>query len=233
MESSDFMNYEEFILFLKSKSDLKYKKFHSNLIKDNNLIGIRTPLLKEIAKEISKNDYLNFIKRNKHKYYEENILHGLVLGYIKVDDEMLLKLIDDFLPFNNNWAVNDLTVTNLKAFKKIPFEKVLGYIESKNDFTIRFGLVLLLTYYISDENIDKILNICDSIKNNNYYVQMANAWLISICFIKQKSKTYSYLKNNTLDEFTFKKAINKICDSYRVDKNEKIKLKKLLESRGE
>ena len=221
--------YQELIKDLYKNKDEKYKQFHSKLLKNNNieLIGIRTPELKKIAKEISKNDYKSFIKQNTHKTYEECTLHGLLLGYIKVEEIELLKLIDEFIPYIDNWATNDLTVTNLKQFKKINIEKTNKYINSNNPWEIRFGLTLLLSYYIKEENLNKIFNICDSITNTHYYVQMANAWLVSMCFIKYPNETLSYLKKCKLDKFTKNKSISKICDSYKVSQNNKEEAKKL------
>lgn len=222
-------NYKEFINYLFTLKDSKYKEFHSKLILQNNIIGIRTPLLKEIAKKISKGDYKTFIKLNRHKYYEETIIHGLIIGYLN-DFNKNLTLLDEFIPYVDNWAVNDIVCANMKILKKHQkegFTKILNYIESNNPFHIRIGIVLLLDFYINDKYIDKIFKIIDNIKNDNYYVQMANAWLLSICYIKYKEKTYNYLLNNNLDKFTFNKTISKICDSKRVDIKDKEKLKKI------
>jgi len=234
MESRNNMTYnkkeyQKLIKDLYKNKDEQYKQFHSKLLKDNSieLIGIRTPELKKIAKEISKNDYKSFIKENTHQTYEECTLHGLVLGYIKTNEKELLKLIDDFIPYINNWATNDLTVSNLKTFKKINIENINKYIKSDNPWEIRFGLTLLLSYYINEENLDKIFNICDSITSTHYYVEMANAWLISICFIKYPNQTFNYLKICKLNKFTKNKAISKICDSFRVTKEYKEKIKEL------
>jgi len=221
--------YQTILNILHDKKDEQYKKFHAKLLKNDKikLIGVRTPELKKIAKEISKNDYNAFIKQNTHKTYEETLLHGLVLGYIKVSEKELLKLIDDFILHIDNWAVNDLTVSNLKAFKNINIKIIDKYIKSQNEWEIRFGLTLLLTYYITKENLDKIFKICNSITNDCYYVKMANSWLISICYIKYPKETYKYLKSNKLDKFTINKAISKICDSYRVSNKQKEEVKKL------
>ena len=221
-------NYNKFIKGLYSNQDLKYQEFHKKLLNSHiELIGIRTPSLRKTAKEIAQNDYQGYIKYCTHNTYEENTIHGLILGYLKIDTKELLKLIDEFLPYNNNWATNDITTSNLKVFKKLPIDYVYKYINSNNPWEIRFGLTLLLSHYINDENIDEILEIADNIKSKEYYVQMANAWLLSICYIKQKDKTLKYLKNNNLDTFTFNKAISKICDSYRVSKEDKEYLKTL------
>lgn len=221
--------YQKLLKKLYELKDEKYKQFHSRLLKNENIevIGIRTPELKKIAKEISKNDYKTFIKENTHQTYEECLLHGLILGYIKVNEKELLKLIDDFIPYIDNWAVNDLTVSNLKAFKTIDLMVINKYINSTNPWEIRFGLTLLLTYYITKENLINIFKICNTITNEHYYVKMANAWLISMCYIKYPKETFKYLKTCKLDKFTKNKAISKICDSYRVDKKQKEEIKKL------
>lgn len=221
--------YDKIINNLYNNQDKKYKEFHSKLLNNNTieLIGIRTPELKKLAKEISQNNYQSFIKQNNHKLYEENTLHGLLLGYIKEEEQILLKLIDDFIPYINNWATNDLTVSNLKNFKNIDISKIYKYVKSENPWEIRFGLTLLLSYYIKKENLDKIFKICDSITSTHYYVQMANSWLISTCYIKYPKETYKYLKSNKLDKFTKNKAISKICDSYKITKKQKEEVKKL------
>lgn len=221
--------YQNFINELYKNKDEKYKEFHSKLLKNKNItvIGIRTPDLKKLAKEISKNDYQSFIKQNTHKTYEECILHGLILGYIKIDEQELFKLIDDFITYIDNWATNDLTVSNLKIFKTININKLNKYLKSNNPWEIRFGLTLLLSYYIKEENLDKIFNICDSITSDHYYVKMANSWLISMCYIKYPKETHKYLQKNNLDKFTHNKAISKICDSYQVSKKDKDEVRKL------
>lgn len=221
--------YQEFIKQLNNLHDEKYQKFQQRLLKDEKIkiIGVRTPELKKIAKQISKEDYLSFIKENTHQTYEESLLHGLVLGYIKTNEDNLLKLIDDFIPYINNWATNDLTTSNLKAFKHIPINKTFKYLKSSNPWEIRFGLTLLLSYYIKEENLEQIYQICDTINSTHYYVNMAIAWLLSICYIKYPNLTFNYLKKCNLDKFTLNKTISKICDSYRVSKEAKESVKSL------
>lgn len=223
-------NYKEFLNYLYSLQDLKYKKFHSKLILDDNLIGIRTPELKIIASNIAKYDYKSFIKYNSKQTYEEKVLYGLVLGFLKIDFNNRLELLKEFIPSIDNWAINDIVCANLKSFKK---EQEIGYqfiencLKDDNPWSIRFGLVLLLDFYINDKYIEKILNICNSIKNDNYYVKMAIAWLLSICYIKYKEKTFKYFKTTTIDNWTYNKAIQKIIESKRIPKEEKLQLKKL------
>lgn len=223
-------NYQDFLKYLYTLQDLKYKEFHSKLIMDDNLIGIRTPELKKIASIIAKQDYISFIKCNTKSTYEEKVLYGLVLGYLKINFEELLNLIRAFIPVIDNWAINDIVCANIKSFKKnlekgYPF--VIDCIKSNNPWQIRFGLVILLDFYINDAYIDKILKICNNITNDEYYVKMAVAWLISICYIQYKKKTLKFLQTTTIDDWTYNKAIQKIIESTRVSIEEKNHLKKL------
>ena len=210
--------------------DLKYKEFHSGLCPNvDNIIGVRVPKLREIAREISKKDYDEFLRNVKDEYYEELALHGLVIGYSKISIEDTFKYLKEFVPKINSWAVCDTTCSNLKITKKYMKEMwdfLEQYINSDKEYEIRFALVMYLNYYLTEEYIDEILKRIDKITNKEYYVQMAIAWLISFAYIKQKEKTEKYIKNNKLDKFTLNKAIQKICESYRVTEQEKEHLKK-------
>lgn len=221
--------YQLFIEDLKKQTDLNYKEFHSKLILDDNLIGIKTPILRKIAKEIAQGNYKEFINYNSHKFYEEKLIHGLIIGYSKNKFEDKIKLLNNFLPFIDNWAICDITCSNLKDFKKnqeLGFKIISEYLNNDNFWIKRVGIVLLLDYYINDNYIDKIVEITQNIKSEEYYVQMANAWLISMCYIKYKEKILDLFQAKTLDKFTQNKAISKIRDSYRVNSDDKTELLK-------
>ena len=214
MTSSD---YKKIIDYLYSNSDLKYKKFHCSLKGANEMIGVRTNILKDIAKEISKHDYLSFIKLNKKYYYEEKSILAFLLGYLKIDFNSVIMLLEDNIDYFDTWALTDSLCANLKIFKKHQdegFVFINKLLSSNNPWRIRIGLVLLLDHYINDNYIDKILEISLNVINCDYYVMMANAWLISICYIKYCDKTSKILDN--LDDVTRRKAISKINDSKRV-----------------
>ena len=211
-------NYEKFIEYLFSIKDLNYAKFHSNLTKNNNIIGIKTPILKQIAKNISKTNYIDFIELNNHKYYEEIIIHGLIITYLK-DYHLAIKLFDEYINYIESWASCDIIVCNFKIIKKNldnSFIKIKKYLNSPNFWINRVGIVSLLTYYLNDDYIDEVLKISDNINSNEYYVKMANAWLISICLIKYYDKTYNFLLNTKIDNWTYNKALQKAIESYRI-----------------
>lgn len=211
--------------------DNEYAKFHKKILKNNEIsvIGIRTPILKKIAKEIAKNDYLDYILDNKHEYYEDILLHGLVITYLK-DYNLSIKLFDQYINYINNWACCDIVVCNYKLFskhKEIGLVKIKEYLTSLKPFINRVGIVLLLSYYIDEKYIDIVLELSNSIKNDDYYVKMANAWLISKCLVKYYDKTYKFLLNCSLDDWTYNKAIQKAIESYQIkNKDELRKLKR-------
>lgn len=212
------------------KQDLKYKEFHSSLCPNvEKIIGVRVPELRNIAKEIAKEDYDKFLEQSKDEYYEELVLQGLVIGYAKISIQETFKYLKKFVPKINSWAVCDTTCSNLKITKKYMNEMwrfLEQYINSRNEYEIRFALVMYLNYYLTDDYIDEILQKIDKINNDKYYVQMAIAWLISFAYIKQKEKTEKYLQKNNLDKFTLNKSIQKICESYRVSEEDKARLRK-------
>lgn len=210
--------------------DLKYKKFHSSLCPNvDNIIGVRIPELRKIAKEISKENSKEFLKCVKDEYYEELVLHGLVIGYSKISIEETFKYLKQFVPKIDSWAVCDVTCSNLKITKRYQEEMwnfLENYITSDKEFEIRFAVVMYLNYYLTEDYIDQVLEKIDKITVHQYYVQMGIAWLISFAYIKQKEKTIKFIENNHLDQFTHNKSIQKICESYRVTPEEKENLKK-------
>lgn len=220
--------YQNFINYLFSLQEDNYKKFQENIIKNKEIIGVRTDKLKKIAREITKGNYNEFLNNIENNYYEENLLYGLILTNIKDINELMQRL-NKYNLLIDNWASCDLTISNLKIVKnnKEPFfTYIQKNINNKYPYARRFCYVLLLTYYIENKYLDSIFKLCN-IKNNHYYVNMSIAWLISICYIKYKEQTLNYLNNNKLNKFTHNKAIQKIIESKKISKEEKEELKKL------
>lgn len=214
-----------------SLADEEYQKFHSSLCPGtNNIIGIRVPVLRNVAKEIAKEDWKNYLRTAKSDYYEEIMLQGMVIGLAKMDLEERLDYIKSFVPKIDNWAVCDVTCAGLKFTKKNMsevWEFLKPYINSNKEFEIRFGVVMLLDFYITEEYIKQVLEILNSIHHDGYYVKMAVAWAISVCYIKFPKETMMLLQNNKLDIFTYNKALQKIIESYRVTKEDKEIIRKM------
>ena len=221
--------YQELLNYLDSLKDIKYRDFHKKIISCDNIIGVKTNELKKIAKEISLGDYNSFFENNKSSLYETIMIEGYIIGYLKLNLESIIPLIDNYLLKVNNWAHVDSFVSNLKIFKK---EDKKGFIyakkliHSKKTFIKRCGIIILLNYYLHDKYIDKVLDIVSKVKSDDYYVKMGISWLLSISYIKYKEKTLVYLVN-LKDDFTYNKTLTKIIESRRISENEKKFIKSL------
>lgn len=206
-------------------ADDLYKEFHSGLCPNtNNIVGVRVPVLRDYAKELSKGNFRNYLDNAKDDYYEETMLQGMIIGLSKMELEERLNYIKKFVPKIDNWAVCDVFCAGLKFVnrnKEIVWEFLKSYKNSIKEFELRFFIVMLLDFYITDEYINEVINILDNIKHEGYYVKMAIAWTISVAYIKYPKITMKYLINNTLDNFTYNKALQKIIESYRVRNEDK------------
>lgn len=207
-------------------ADQKYKKFHSGLCPGtNNIIGVRVPVLRDYAKELAKEyEIKELLKQIDNQYYEEIMLQGMLIGLAKEDLKTIQKQIKEFVPKIDNWAVCDVFCAGLKVTKKYKKEMwnfIQEYLKSDKEFEIRFGVVMILDYYIEEKYLEKDFKIFDSITSQDYYVQMAVAWALSICWIKFYDKTMEYFKNANLNKFTYNKALQKAIESYRITDKQK------------
>lgn len=211
--------------------DDKFKDFTSALIPGSRpILGVRIPILRQIAKEIAKGDWQTFIKEAPEDTYEEVNVKGFVIGYAKTDLETLLPYIAEHIEKINDWSLCDGFCSNLKIVAKhreVFLEFLLPYAKMDDEFKQRVVAVMLMDYYLTDDYIDMTLEVLDSLKNEKYYCKMAVAWAVATAWAKQRDKTYVYMQdgNNTLDDWTYNKAIQKMLESYRVSEEDKAMLR--------
>ena len=206
--------------------DKKYREFHMPLVPGvENIIGVRVPTIKSIAKRYaSTKEGYEFINSLPHTYYDENMAHGLMIGFLKCDKEERLAEIDRFLPYVDNWGVCDSFVSCLKTFfksREYAFEFLERQLNTDSVYRIRFALVSFLNYYMDDEYIDRVLKYTAEVKNEDYYVKMAQAWLVSVGIVKQYERTVHLLTEGVLSPWVHNKAIQKSKESFRVSKETK------------
>ncbi len=210
---------------LKDLAQEEYRKFTSALIPgDAVILGVRLPLIRNMAKEIAKGDWRKYLADTDDEYFEEIMLQGLVIGIVKTDVQERLRLIADFVPKIRNWSVCDSFCAGLKFVKKNKervWEFLQPYLSSKQEFDLRFAVVMMMDHFIEEKYIDRILKLFDGIRHEGYYVKMAVAWALSVCYVKFPEKTMAYLKHNSLDDFTYNKALQKMIESYRVSDDAK------------
>lgn len=208
-----------------NRAEEEYKKFQSSLIPgEDRLLGVRMPYLREMAKEIVRGDWQEYLDQAQDEYYEEIMLQGLVIGYARAEPEVILEYTARFIPKISNWGVCDSFCTGLKLAKKHPklvWNFILPYLKSDKEFEIRFAVIMMLAHFINDDFIDEVISKLDQVKHEGYYVKMGVAWAVSVCFVKYPAKTMAYLKNSSLDDFTYNKSLQKTLESYRVDQESK------------
>ena len=230
LEKWDKENYKKFIEYLKDLQDLKYKEFHSSLVLNSKyeMIGIRVPIMRSIAKKIAKGDIIGFLKYAQGKYYEEVMIQGLVISHIK-DEKTFNDYFKNYIIKIDNWALCDSFCSSIKIVEKYEdkyFKEAIILAQDKREFISRVGLVIILNHFVSEKNLSTIFDTLNNIDSDLFYINMAEAWLICDMYIQYPKETELYLKDNKLNRFTQNKAISKIRDSFRVSKEEKNMLNK-------
>ena len=211
--------------------DKEYGEFQAKLtpgIDKSQIIGVRVPAVRKLAKEYIKDEEAQeFLNTLPHEYYDENMLHGLLISEIK-DYENCIELIDKFLPYVDNWAVCD--IMSPKAFKKNKDKliiKIKEWMKSKHTYTCRFGVEMLMSHFLDEDFKEEYLEMVSKIHSEEYYVQMVIAWLFATALAKQWDATIPYIENQKLDKWIHNKTIQKARESYRITDEQKEYLKGL------
>ena len=216
---------------LNELAEEKYKEFHKSLVPGlTNMLGVRMPKVRELAKWAAKQDWQSEWEELSDDCYEELMIKGLLIGYGKLNIEEQTTYLKKYIPLINNWGICDCACSTWKFMQKDReywFGFLQQYIHSEKEFEVRFAVVSMLNHFIVDKYIERLYKLFDVIKHEGYYVKMAIAWAVSVCYVKYPQLTWYYLEKKSLDVFTHNKAIQKIRESYRVSKEEKEKLLRL------
>lgn len=206
-------------------ADEEYATFQAKLTPtlDRNLfIGVRVPIARKLAKEIYKaGNFDYFLAELPHKYYDENMLHGLIISEMK-DFHQCIKEVEIFLPYVDNWAVCD--IMSPKCFKKHKMELlpiIKRWAKLSEEYTIRFGLEMLMSHYLDEDFKPEYLEIAVAVRSEAYYVNMMIAWFFATALAKQWNSTIPYIEESKLDRWVHNKTIQKARESYRITKEQK------------
>ena len=222
------MKAQELLFQLQDKS---YRDFQSKLIPTipvETIIGVRIPALRKLAKEYGKDpESVEFLKQLPHTYYDENILHALLVAEIK-DYEVCVKEVEHFLPYVDNWAVCD--IFSPKVFRKNKdklIDKIREWTASGQPYTCRFGMEMLMTHFLDEDFRVEYLEIPAAVHSEEYYVNMMIAWFYATALAKQWDAAIGYIEKKCLDPWTHNKTIQKARESYRITREQKEYLKTL------
>ncbi len=207
--------------------DAVYGDFSAKLIPNISrdcFIGVRTPQLRKLAKDMVKSgEYKDFISYLPHKYFEENQLHAFIISEIH-DFDMAIKETERFLSYVDNWATCDQM--SPRVFKKnlgVVEKYVSKWIKSKDVYMVRFGIKTLMQYWLDDNFDIRYADMVANIKSKEYYINMMRAWYFATAAAKQFDAVLPYFRRGKLDEWTRLRAIQKATESFRVsDKHKEI-----------
>lgn len=218
-------DYDEILREFEALADEEYRRFQERIVPGGNIkYGVRMPDIKRMGKAIAKNDAVGFLNAARYDSTEETLLRAYVIAIMKTDIETRLSFTKDLIPHISTWAECDtfcMAFKPHKAERDRVWEFIQPYFDSEEEYSLRFPIVMFLANYIDEGHIDAGLQQMERINHDAYYVKMAVAWAVSICFIKFRSETLELIKKQTLDKFTQNKAIQKIRESYRVSDKDK------------
>lgn len=226
------MNQSDIISSFNAIKDEEYKAFNAKLlptIDSDSIIGVRLPEVRKIAKDLIK-DYRQveeFMIALPHKYYEENLLHSALIALIK-DYDLCMQEIEKFLPYVDNWAVCDCM--SPKVFAKNTdklLRKIKNWIASKEVYTCRYGIGMLMRYFLDENFKPDYVMLVSSVKSDEYYINMMIAWFYATALAKQWDDTIFIVENKVLDKWIHNKTIQKAVESRRISQDKKTYLKEL------
>ncbi|MBQ6967576.1 MAG: DNA alkylation repair protein [Lachnospiraceae bacterium] len=216
---------------LKSCQDLKYRDMQIKIIPSvdpETIIGVRTPELKSMAKEIYKSgDYKDFLKELPHEYFEENQLHAFIISGIK-DLNECMEEVEIFIPYIDNWATCDqLSPKVFKKNRKELLKHIKKWIKSRKTYTVRFGVGMLMEHFLDEDFAPEYPEMVSKLRSEEYYINMMIAWYFATAMAKQYEQVIPYIEEKRLDTWTHNKTIQKCVESNRITDEKKAYLKTL------
>lgn len=211
--------------------DLKYRDMQIKIIptvEPESVIGVRTPELRSMAKELLKSgEYKDFLEDLPHKYFEENQLHAFIISGIK-DLRECMEELEKFLPYVDNWATCDqMSPKIFQKHREVLFAHIKEWIRSYKTYTVRFGVGMLMEHFLDDDYDPKYPEMIAGLRSEEYYVNMMIAWYFATALAKQYESILPYIEQKRLDDWTHNKAIQKSLESRRIRDEQKLYLKSL------
>ncbi len=225
---------EEIRRILFSMAEKDYQTFSSGLVPDSGpMLGVRLPKLRKLSAQIVKGDWERFLTENPGEYFEETMLEGFVLSRCPLLPEERIRRLRTFLPKIRNWSVCDSVCASVKEAPRHP-QAYLPFLReclaSREEFTLRFGLIMLMDHFLTEEHISWILEAAASVRHSGYYAKMGAAWVLATCCAKYPEAALLRLKAGGIDEDIRRKAIQKALESYRIPESIKGELRSLRET---
>lgn len=230
------MTSEEITERLYALREEDYRRFQSTLLPGvEHILGVRLPHLRALAKKIARQpDWRELLAGIPRESFEQTMLQGMVIGCLQAPPKELLALAADFVPNISNWSLCDSFCSGFKLAVTHPADVwafILPYFEDTREYHVRFGVVMLLFYFLTDEYLERSLTLLGCCRHEGYYAKMAVAWAVSIAYVRFPARVYEYLAHCPLDDFTYNKALQKITESRCVSAEQKALIGKMRRAR--
>lgn len=219
------MKQEELQKELEGMAQKDYKKFSASLLPGvKNLLGIRLPQLRKMAKEMADEDWKYYLSWENARYFEEVMLQGMILGYAKAPVTEILEYTERFIPKIDNWSVNDSFCTTFRSADKYPGEVwdfLMKYQDSHQEFEVRMVAVMLMSHYLKPDYIQKVFEVLTSLDATEYYASMAVAWAFATAWAKFPDETRDWLAAHSIEKKTYRRMLQKCIESRRIKDEDK------------
>lgn len=218
---------------LEKNAENKCREFNKKLCPDTQkeILGVKIPVLRKLAKKIIASNPEEYLKNAPNDYLEEIVLEGLVIASLKIDIASKLEKLKKYIPKIDSWVITDTVCPTIKPKSSeldIVWDFISPYAKSQKEFEIRFAVIMMLDYFLTDEYVDQVIMTLDTIKTDKYYAEMAIAWCLAEIGICYNQKAMAYLKGkHHLSEFTYNKTLQKMIESYRITEEQKVLLRKM------
>ena len=211
--------------------DIKYRDFQAKLIpgKDTEMmIGVRTPELRKLAKQMLKReDIREFLRDLPHRYFDEDQLHAFIVSGIKEYGKCMEELMR-FLPFVDNWATCDqMSPGVFKKHRPELLTQIREWLGSEHTYTVRYGIGMLMQHFLDEDFDPAYPELVAGVHSEEYYVNMMIAWYFATALAKQYDAVLPFIEGRRLDPWTHNKTIRKAVESYRISDEQKEYLRSL------
>ncbi len=218
---------------LSSMADEKYRLFSCKLLPDavrKTVIGVRLPQLRTLAKNMVKNGAYSIVLNSSiGSTMEEKMVYGMLIGYAPLTDEQKFEYLLKFVPKIDCWSVCDCVCVSLKFKdkKKLWAFLLKNYAKSTAEFELRFVLVMALNHFLEEKYLEDVLRLVENISSPAYYVVMAQAWLLSMLYVKFPQSVLDFLTSHKVSTIVYAKTLQKILESRQISQIQREKIKNL------
>lgn len=204
---------------LRALAEPDYRDFYIRLVPGlDNMLGVRMPALRRLARTLVRGDWRAWLDDPApDRWYEETVLRGILTASAPMPQDERARRLAAFVPQIDNWAVCDCVCASLRAPDRVwLWDFLQPYVHSAEEFPARFAAVMLLTHFVTADDLARTLDALAAIPAAGYHARMGVAWAVSVCGVRFPAQTLAFLQTGALDDWTHNKSLQKMLESRRL-----------------